>query len=157
MNNTEAALTTNFFTHAKDGWQHTGLFLELLMRRGVVFEHCSYSDTRCECDILFTFEGAEYVLIGGCSTLSFRSVDKTLDRWWSMRPNPPNIETIVYRMITRMRGRQVDYSCILPGEPMVWYRINEGRHQWQALLSDKTMRVCARCGQLEKLAKGCKG
>jgi hypothetical protein len=92
------------------------------MAAGVVFEKCSYSDTRCECDMLFTFEGAEYILTGGCgSTLEFHSVDKALDCWWSMQTDPLNVETVIYRILTRLRGEKIDYSHIPDGQPLVWH------------------------------------
>ena len=123
MNDIEGALTVDFFGWARNGRHHTVHLIHRLMAAGVVFEKCSYSDTRCECDILFTFEGNEYVLTGGCgSTLDFHSVDKALDRWWSMQTDPPNVNTIIYRMLARLRGKKIDWDNVLPGQPLVWHR-----------------------------------
>lgn len=129
MNDIEGALTLDIFGWAEKGRMWTGYLFHRLMQEGVVFEHCSYSDTRYECDILFTFEDNEYVLIGGCgSTLEFHSVDKGLNHWWSMRPDPPNVATIVYRMLARLRGEKIDYQRTLPGEALVWY--HSGGMRW---------------------------
>ena len=102
MNDIAEAMTMNLFTHARMGWEHTGRLLRLLERAYVEFVGCSYSDTRGEYDITFVFKGMMYRLMGGCgTTLGFHSIDKQLDRWWSMRRDPPNVETIAYQIAER--------------------------------------------------------
>ena len=123
MNNVEGALTIDFFGWARNGRFHTVHLVHRLMAAGVTFESCSYSDTRCECDFLLVFEGNEYMLTGGCGgTLDFHSVDRTLDRWWSMQADPLNVEMVIYRMLIRLRGEKIDYSHIPDGQPLVWHR-----------------------------------
>ena len=121
MNDIAEAMTLNFFAHARMGWEHTGRLLYLLEQAGVRFEDCSYSDTRGEYDITFVFKDVAYRLIGGCgSTLEFHSIGN--ERGWSMRPNPPNVETIAYRMIARLHGEKIDYQHVLSSDlPFSWY------------------------------------
>ena len=122
MNNVESAMTLDLFSWAKNGRHHTVHLFHYLMAAGVVFERCSYFDTRCGCDILFTFEGAEYILTGGCGgTLDFHSTDKALNRRWSMRPDPPNVETVLYRMLARLHGEKIDYDHVAEGQPLIWH------------------------------------
>lgn len=133
MDDIASAMTMNLFPRARMGWEHTGRLVRLLERAHVEFVGCSYSDTRGEYDITFIFGDTAYRLIGGCgSTLEFHSIPSGQGYGYSMLPDPPNIETIAYRMIARLQGEKIDYRHILPSDlPFSWYGKREVR-PWRA-------------------------
>jgi hypothetical protein len=129
MDDIAEAMTMNLFPHARMGWEHTGRLLRLLERAYVEFVGCSYSDTCGEYDITFIFENIVHRLIGGCgSRLEFHPIGRGQGYGFSMLPDPPNVETIAYRMAARLRGEKVDYHRVLPSDmPFEWYSKGEVR------------------------------